>query len=271
MRAVALALTMVLAPMAAIAADGSGNLRPDVALVPGTAANTRPGVCDVASAGASFDRVMACTDLIRGRGASADLLIARASAYADGGDRQAAIDDLSAAIVLNPDTAVAYALRGALHLKDEAFRDGLADLDRALALAPNDEETLRTRAFAWDELRAYPAAIVDYTALLALSRDDSYRYFRGSAYLKQGDRQAAVRDFEAIMTASSPTLAAWGYRGRGLAREEAGAFAEALADYTTALKLDPSDDRAFIGRCRVAAVLGTGVRCPAALKSAETP
>lgn len=275
MRAVALVLTMFIAPVAAFADDGPGNLGPDIAPVAASAAGSpavAPGTCNPASGAASFDRVAACSDLIRHGAASAALYVARVSAYADSGDRPAAIADLSAAILLNPDAASAYALRGSLYLKDEAFRDGLVDLDRALALAPNDEETLRTRAFAWDELGAYPAAITDYSALLFLSGDATYRYFRGSAYLKHGERGAAVADFEAIMTASSPMLAAWGYRGRGLAREQAGEFAEALADYSAALKLDPSDDRAYAGRCRVAAAMdGRSNGCPAALKSAARP
>jgi len=263
MRAVALALVALVLPMAAFAADGPGRLGPAAGL----------GACDPGSGAASFDRIAACTDLIRVGGASAALYVARASAYADSGDRPAAIADLSAAILLNPDAEAAYVLRGSLHLKDEAFRDGLVDLDRALALAPNDEQTLRTRAFAWDELGAYPAAIVDYSALLALSGDDSYRYFRGFAYLKHGERGPALADFEAIMTASSPTLAAWGYRGRALAREQAGEYAEALADYTAALALDPSDDRAFTGRCRMEAAMGNwaSAGCTSAVRTGALP
>jgi len=51
-------------------------------------------------------------------------------------------------------------------------------------------------------------------------------------------------------------LAALGYHGRALAREQAGAYAEAIAEYTAALEFDPSDDRAFTGRCRVEAAMG---------------
>jgi tetratricopeptide (TPR) repeat protein len=230
------------------------------------------GPCAAESGAATFDRIAACTDLVRIGRAGYAVYVARASAYAESGDRAAAVADLNAAITLRPDRAVPYAMRGALYLKDEAFRDGLVDLDRALVLDPGDEEALRTRAFAWDKLRAYPAAIEDYTALLALTKDDGYRYFRGFAYFHHGETAEALADFEAILTSQAPTVAAWGYRGRAAVREQAGAFADALADYTAALALDPSDDRAFLGRCRVAAAMGghTSPGCAAASATAAT-
>jgi tetratricopeptide (TPR) repeat protein len=255
MRAAALALVALCLPVAAtLAAEGPGSLGPANSPVPMNTGELGP--CAAESGAASFDRIAACTDLIRIGKVRYEVYVARASAYADSGDPAAAVADLTVAIKLQPDAAAAYAMRGALYLKDEAFRDGLVDLDTALTLSPGDEEALRARAFVWDGLGAYPAAIADYTALLALTHDDSYRYFRGFAYARHGEPGRAVIDFEAILNAPSPTLAAWGYRGRGLVREEAGALDAALADYTAALSLDPSDDRAYAGRCRMAAALG---------------
>jgi tetratricopeptide (TPR) repeat protein len=165
MRALALSLVAVFLPVAAALAAGG----------PVSAS------CNAGDDTPVPDRVSACSALIRSGQAGYDVYVLRAAAYADGGDRAAAIADLSAAILLRPDSAAAYATRGTLYLKDESFRDGLVDLDRSLELDPKDEAALRTRAFAWDELGNYPSAIADYTALLALSGDASYRYFRGSA------------------------------------------------------------------------------------------
>jgi tetratricopeptide (TPR) repeat protein len=249
MRTVALALVALVLPMAAHAADGPG-MHVSAAL---TADELGP--CGRNSNGSSLDRITACTDLLKIGRTGAEIYVARAAAYSDAGDRAAAIADLDVAILASPDDAAAYAMRGALYLKDEAFRDGLVDLDRALDLAPGDEEALRTRAFAWDELGNLPAAIADYTALVALSGDDSYRYFRGFAFLKRGE-----------------TAQAWGYRGRGFVHEQAGEMEAAVADYTQALARDPSDDRAFAGRCRAAAALSGAAPagCPAALTRAAT-
>jgi len=266
MRTVALALVALVPSMAAYAADGPG-MRVSDAL---TADELGP--CDRNSNGSSLDRITACTDLLKIGRTGAEVYVARAAAYSDAGDRAAAIADLDVAILVSPDDAAAYAMRGALYLKDEAFRDGLVDLDRALDLAPSDEEALRTRAFAWDELGNLPAAIADYTALIALSGDDSYRYFRGFAFLRRGETAQAVADFDAMLTSSSPTLSAWGYRGRGFVHEQAGEMEAAVADYTQALARDPSDDRAFAGRCRAAAALSGAApaSCPAALTRAAT-
>jgi tetratricopeptide (TPR) repeat protein len=212
-------------------------------------------VCAASDLANSGERVIACTDII-GNGPSYDAYLWRAAAYSELGNRAAAIADLTAAIELAPDSAAAYSARGTLHLKDDEFRDGLVDLDRALELAPGDEATLRTRAFAWDSLRNYASAIADYGALLALTGDETYRYFRGFAYFHRGDDAAAIVDFDAIVDSNSATLVAWAHRGRGRVYERQGALTAALADYEMALAADPSDDRAFAGRCRVRMALG---------------
>lgn len=212
-------------------------------------------VCAASDLANSGERVIACTDIIRSS-QSYDAFLWRAAAYSELGNRAAAIADLTAAIKMAPGSAAAYGARGTLYLKDDEFRDGLVDLDRALALAPGDEATLRTRAFAWDSLRNYAGAIADYGALLALTGDETYRYFRGFAYFHRGDDAAAIVDFDATVDSDSPTLVAWAHRGRGRVYERQGALTAALADYDAALAADPSDDRAFAGRCRVRMALG---------------
>jgi len=221
------------------------------------------------------ERIVACGDLIRSGGSVYDAYVARAAAYVDAGNADAAVADLTAAIALSPDKAAAYSARGAIYLKQEEFRDGLVDLDRALTIAPDDEDTLRTRAFAWDTLGNYPAAIGDYSTLLTLTGDPGYRYFRGFAYLRHDDDDAALADFEAIIGSDSPTLSAWGYRGRGQVHEKRGELAAALADYNAALVADPDDDRAYAGRCRVESALGQAAHlasgCTAAVITARAP
>jgi len=220
-------------------------------------------------------RVVACGDVIRSGTSLYAALVARAAAYEEEGAGPDAIADLSAAVAIDPDRADAYAARGRIYLKQEEFRDGLVDLDRALTIAPDDEDTLRTRAFAWDTLGNYPAAIGDYSTLLTLTGDPGYRYFRGFAYLRHDDDDAALADFEAIIGSDSPTLSAWGYRGRGQVHEKRGELAAALADYDAALAADPDDDRAYAGRCRVESALGQAAHlasgCTAAVITARAP
>jgi tetratricopeptide (TPR) repeat protein len=233
------------------------------------AADPADGACTADPIASAGERILACTDLIRAGASLYDAYMERAAAYADSGDRAAAETDLSAAIALSPDRAAAYSARGVLYLKDEAFRDGLVDLDRALTLAPDDEATLRARAFAWDELGNFPAAIADYDRLLTLTADPGYRYFRGFAYFSSGDDAAALADFATIAGAASPTLSAWGLRGEGAVHERQGDLSLALGDYGAALAADPSDDRAFAGRCRVETELGQpGGGCAAVVTQA---
>ena len=221
------------------------------------------------------ERIVACGDLIRSGGSIYDAYVARAAAYVDAGNAGAAVADLTAAIELSPDKAAAYSARGAIYLKQEEFRDGLVDLDRALTIAPDDEDTLRARAFAWDSLGNYPAAIADYSTLLTLTGDPSYRYFRGFAYLRHDEDDATLADFQAIITSASPMLSGWGYRGRGQLHEKRGELAAAIGDYTAALAADPDDDRAYAARCRVEAAMGSAadpaLACTPPLITARAP
>ncbi len=77
---------------------------------------------------------------------------------------------------------------------------------------------------------------------------------RGSVYLKMGNSQNAISDFnQAIELNSSHPKA---YHLRGLAREISGDNDEALADFTRALDIDPEYGAAYYSRATLLTKMG---------------
>ncbi|KQY34648.1 hypothetical protein ASD38_21035 [Caulobacter sp. Root487D2Y] len=179
---------------------------------------------------------------------------ARAHAgYAGALERLGKIDkarvEIDRALALKPNVE-AYLIRARITPKDqrEAF---LADIDRALALAPDDTFAYQLRAerrHAWgqDDL-----ALADVEkALKAWPESYSARYLRATLHQNDGRYDLAVKDFD-VLIAREPDQAAL-YNGRcwsrGLGNVE---LDRALADCETALKLLPGnaailDSRGFI-------------------------
>ena len=62
----------------------------------------------------------------------------RAEAYMSKGDLDKALDDCNMALVIDDNYSQAYMLRSLVHTFKGNYREGRADLNRVLKLAPND-------------------------------------------------------------------------------------------------------------------------------------
>ncbi|MGB5749855.1 MAG: tetratricopeptide repeat protein [Desulfobacterales bacterium] len=77
---------------------------------------------------------------------------------------------------------------------------------------------------------------------------------RGSVYLKMGNSQNAISDFNQAIELDSNHPKA--YHLRGLAREMSGDNDEALADFTRALDIDPEYGAAYYSRATLLTKMG---------------
>jgi tetratricopeptide (TPR) repeat protein len=111
------------------------------------------------------------------------------------------------------DRAIAYAIRGKAHWRQQNFDDAIADENEALKLNPN-------------LVAAYVARSAAYVA-----RSGDYG-------VKEDDDQAIEID---------PNVAA-AYHNRGIARGHNGDLDGAIADTTRAIEIDPNSALAFISR-----------------------
>jgi tetratricopeptide (TPR) repeat protein len=118
------------------------------------------------------------------------------------------------------DRAIAYAIRGKAHWRQQNFDDAIADENEALKLNPN-------------LVAAYVARSAAYVA-----RSAAYVARSGDYGVKEDDDQAIEID---------PNVAA-AYHNRGIARGHNGDLDGAIADTTRAIEIDPNSALAFISR-----------------------
>lgn len=147
----------------------------------------------------------------------------------------AVIDDPAAGVA---DKAMAYRNRGAVRLAAGATSEAMADLTRAIALAPRDERAFVSRAELYVRLGNTGRAIDDFGAALAINPGSLQALNgRGYAELVSGNSVGAIADFSRVI-ALNP-LSAVALNNRGLAYRRAGDVERAINDYTSAITLNP--------------------------------
>lgn len=180
-----------------------------------------------------------------------DAYVARAEIRGKSGDYQGAVDDLTAAIGIDPNIAASHAARGMNYLSLNEWEMALADSDKALSLG--DRELVGSisfvRATALIALRRFEEALA--AAARVPQSDPRYvaaRYVRGSAFDSLGHRRRALREFSLVLK-NDPT-----YRDVWLARGEVllalNRAEDALFDFDMALRLNPLEDAARIHQLR---------------------
>jgi tetratricopeptide (TPR) repeat protein len=173
--------------------------------------------------------------------------INRGQAQARKGTLDAAIADYDKAISLDPNSAVAYNNRGFARVKKGDFDAAIVDLERAIALNPTDAFAYNNRGMALAGKGNLDDAMADYDKSIALDAGNALAYQnRGNTRNQTGDWNGAIADFERLITLSPKS--AESYNGRGLARYYQGELDQAVADYDKAIALDPKSANAYNNR-----------------------
>src|SRR5215475_3823907 len=121
----------------------------------------------------------------------------------------AAIQDFDQAIQLDPNDAVAFALRGAAWQRKGELDRAIQDYDRALEIDPNDATTLYNRGAANAGRRQWDQAIQDYDRAIKLEpKFAPALYSRGVAKEQLGDRAGAEADIAAAKQID-PDIGKW--------------------------------------------------------------
>lgn len=97
---------------------------------------------------------------------TADLLVARAVAAAEAGNRALAMKLLNAAVELQPDYTEAWNRRAYLHYLDDDYKRALGDLRRVLALDPRHFKALEGLGNLLQHLGEKKAALEAYESVL---------------------------------------------------------------------------------------------------------
>jgi tetratricopeptide (TPR) repeat protein len=206
----------------------------------------------------------------------------RADLHLEASDPATALADLDAAEELDPLRARIHVDRARAHLIVDDVQAGIAALTRATELEPEDA-ALRAllagvRLFRADDTAG---AIADFDRVIELA-PAGYHAARGIAYMKAGEHELALADFDAAIR-DQPEFAhayvlrsqmllalgreaealasldralalepvAIGYRNRADVRVGSGDVAGALRDLDIAIELDPNDPENYLARARL--------------------
>ena len=124
----------------------------------------------------------------------------RARGYFDNGNHERALEDLHAAIQINPYYTQAYYLRGQIFAKQKDFTIAINDFDMAISQDSSFAGALHQRALAHQESRAYRQALKDFDGALALEPLNALTLRdRAIAHRDAGNYDQAVDDYEEAM------------------------------------------------------------------------
>lgn len=163
---------------------------------------------------------------------------------------QAALNDFSNAIELDPNLMIAYRSRAQLRglLGDRA--GALRDFDQVLRLDPDRTDALDARAqlrLQWNDLEG---AIADFSEAIELEPQSPGLLFnRAMTYSRLGNYQASVDDFTRGILLQPKDAVAYRERGRGYLGLQQ--LPKAIEDLNRSIELDPKSAVSFDLRCFV--------------------
>ncbi|HZN32416.1 MAG TPA: zinc-dependent peptidase [Pirellulaceae bacterium] len=153
------------------------------------------------------------------------------------------------------ETADQYFTRGLESFEREDFEAAEADFDRAVKLAPQDQEAVLYRGRARMYLSDTQAALADAERACRLAPDDLEAIaLRGICQVALGEFAEGLADLENAADALDGDLDL--LYSLGVARAETGQTAAAIAAFTRLIQLDPKDAEAWHERSQCHAELG---------------
>lgn len=173
-------------------------------------------------------------------------LLRQGQEYGQQGSEDQAIARYTQAIQNSPSDA-AYYNRGLAHYRLGNYQAALDDLTQAIQLDPNNASSYYARANMRLELGDQQGAIADYTESIQRDGTAASAYVnRGSARADLGDDEGAINDYSQALQID-PTLVP-AYLNRCLSRSNVEEHQQAIADCTQAINLQPNSVLAYQNR-----------------------
>lgn len=138
----------------------------------------------------------------------------------------------------NNGVVLAYNNRGAYFISLNKSEEALADLNRAVELAPEYSGARNNRGLVYSQMGDHRKAVEDFTRVIRFEPDFPDVYVnRGFEYRLLGDHSKALADFDQALRLKPANASA--YNNRGIIASEMGWHGRALEDYARALKINP--------------------------------
>ena len=171
------------------------------------------------------------------------------------GDLDTAIADLTALIGRFKDSAELIMNRGYIYNRDRHFQAAAADFSEVLKLRPKSGGALRARAGVYADLKDYDQAAKDYERAIDLEPELPTSYIaRGNFRSQLGQDAEAIADFDRAIEIYP--AAAEAYSGRAYVLLQKGNFKAAIKGFDQALKYDEKASYVLGGRASTYQILG---------------
>src|ERR1700687_939911 len=209
------------------------------AIVSPAAAETPRQICDNAGGAFSIDqRIDNCTALIQASPTDAAAYNGRGNAYEDKRDYDQAIADYTQAIRLDPKYAAAYNNRGYAYQDKGNYDQAIADYTQAISLEPKYAQAYNNGGTVYERKKDYARAITDFTQAIALdpklAQAFNNRCYDSAIIGPLHPPRAHCNQSLALRPNDANTL-----DSRGFVYLKLGQFDNAIADYDTALRINP--------------------------------
>jgi tetratricopeptide (TPR) repeat protein len=208
--------------------------------------------CDIKGGAMPDEVIGSCTAIIQsgqetGRNLAAAFTI-RGRAYRAKGDYGRAIADYTDAIRIEPNYVLAFYSRGVAYFNKGDYGRAIADYTESLRLAPRDIIALQNRGHAYQARQDYARAIADYTAAIEIEPKFAYA-FNDRCYARANagrELQQALDDCNETLRLMPNDLHT--LDSRGFAYLRLGEFDNAIKDYDAVLKFNPRQAASLYGR-----------------------
>jgi tetratricopeptide (TPR) repeat protein len=165
------------------------------------------------------------------------------------GDVAGALADLDRALDLRPEYPEALNNRGIVRHRLGDAAGALADFDRALGLRPRYAEALNNRAVTRMAIGDLAGALADFDRAIGVRPDYADAYHgRAAALHAWGDCDGALADYTRVLDRIPTEAAAPIHHLRAAVLVTQRRFADAVAECTRALALDPAFCLAYLSR-----------------------
>jgi len=158
-----------------------------------------------------------------------------------------ALTDLNKAIALVPDDSAFLADRGETYRWLGRHEEAFADFDRAIELDPDNAGAIASRGDTYEQMGRYQEALADFDRAIELNPDYSWAIAsRGETYQQMGRYHEALADFDRAIELNPDY--SWAIAHRGETYQQMGRYHEALADFDRAIELNPDGQWAIASR-----------------------
>ena len=172
--------------------------------------------------------------------------------FRDGQDN-AAIEDLSKAIELDPDNVYSYYNRALINAESGKYEEAVPDYSKVIELDPKHVHAYNNRGSARANVDDYKGAEKDFEKAIELDPEFTVSYYNLiDLYISKGDSDHiryysdALRVSTALAEKFPKDARAHGYNG--LVRNKLELYEWSVKDYNKAIELDPNNARYYEGR-----------------------